>query len=421
MPSLSRTLIRKIIEFPRPISLYILSVLTPKEHEVTIVEGEPDEIDYDIDADLVGISFTTRLAPLAYQIADRFRERGVKVVAGGWHPSAMPEEALRHADSVVIGEAEYIWRDLLKDMERGRPKKIYMQDRPTDPHDIPSLIPVFESLKFPIGIQATRACPYGCEFCAITHMIHRKVFRTRAVKDVVDEIEKLPQKVFIFLDNSLTISPDYTKELFREIIRRGIDKKFTAFGNIDVLGKDTEFLSLACDAGCVAWLVGFESVSQKSLDWVKKKTNVVKDYKSAVAKVHDQGMYVIGNFVFGFDYDTVETFDKTIDIVKSCEIDVPDIMILTPLPGTPLFKKLEQEGRILTYDWSIYNFEDVVFRPKNMSPEELFYHSRRVFKELYSTGNIISRMLRAMRFDLYKFIDIAVRNIYFSKRRYQEY
>ncbi|RLF58532.1 MAG: B12-binding domain-containing radical SAM protein [Thermoplasmata archaeon] len=421
VPSLSRALIRKLIEFPRPVSLFILSVLTPKKHEVKIIEGEPDEIDYDIDVDLVGISFTTRLAPLAYQIADRFRERGIKVVVGGWHPSALPEEALKHADSVVIGEGEYIWKDILNDLEKNKLKKFYMQSKPTDPHDIPSLIPIFKDLKVPIGIQATRGCPYGCEFCAVTHMLHRRVFRTRPVEHVVDEIEKLPQNVFIFLDNSLTISPEYTKKLFREIISRGINKKFTCFGNIDTLGRDIELLSLACKAGCVAWLVGFESVSQASLNWVKKKTNIVKNYKSAVSKIHDHGMYVIGNFMFGFDYDTTHVFDETIDMIKQCEIDVPDIMILTPLPGTPLFERLENEGRILTYDWSRYNFEDVVFQPKNMSAEDLLYNSMRVFKEIYSVGNIISRVQKAMKYGLYKFIDVAIRNFYLSKRRYQEY
>ena len=421
IPCLSRALIRKLIEFPRPISLFILSVLTPKEYEVEVIEGEPDEIDYDIDVDLVGISFTTRMAPLAYQIADRFREKGVKVVVGGWHPSALPEEALKHADSVVVGEAEYIWKKILSDLKRGKLRKIYMQSKPTDPNDIPSLVPIFKNLKVPIGIQATRGCPYGCEFCAVTHAPHRRVFRVRPIECVVDEIERLPQNVFTFLDNSLTISPGYTKNLFREIINRGINKKFTCFGNVDTLGRDTELLSLARDAGCVAWLVGFESVSQASLDWVKKKTNVVKEYKSAVSKIHDHGMHVIGSFVFGFDYDTTRTFDETIDLIKYCEIDVPDIMILTPLPGTPLFERLKNEGRILTYDWSRYNFEEVVFQPKNMSAEELLYNSIRVFKELYSMRNIISRVERAIKYGLYKFIDVAVRNFYFSKRRYQEY
>lgn len=421
IPSISRKLALKIVKFPRPIALFLLAALTPKEYNVRVVEGSPNEIDYNVDVDLVGISFTTRYAKLAYQIADRFREQGVKVVAGGWHASALPEEALQHVDSVVIGEAEYIWPGLLKDARSNKLKRVYMQDKPVDAGDIPSLTSVFDDIDVPIGIQATRGCPHGCEYCAITHMIHRNIFRARPVEKVVDEIENLPQKTFIFFDNSLTISPSYTKKLFKEIIDRGINKKFTCFGNINILGRDDELLSLANDAGCVAWLIGFESVSQESLEWVKKKTNIVKNYKSAVAKIHNHNMFIIGNFVFGFDGDTLDIFNETINMIKTCEIDVPDIMILTPLPGTPLFKRLDAEKRILTYDWSKYNFESVVFQPKNMTPDELFFNSRMVFKEVYSKHNSITRILKGFRFDLYKTIDIAVRNFYLSNRRYQQY
>jgi len=420
VPTISRKIALKLIEFPRPIALFLLVALTPDEHNIRIVEGKPDDIDYDVDVDLVGISFTTRYAPLAYQIADRFMERGVKVVLGGWHPSALPEEAIQHADSVVVGEAEYIWPKLLEDAKNNKLKRFYIQDKPVDVMDIPSLTSIFNDIDVPIGIQATRGCPHGCEYCAITHMIYRNIFRARPVEIVVDEIEKLPQETFIFFDNSLTISPRYTKRLFKEIVDRGINKKFTCFGNINILGRDEELLFLSNEAGCVAWLVGFESVSQESLDSVKKKTNVVKNYKSAVAKIHDYNLFIVGNFVFGFDGDGLDIFQETVDMIKTCEIDVPDIMILTPLPGTPLFRRLDAENRILTYDWSKYNFENVVFQPKNMTPEELLINSRLAFKEVYSTSNIIYRVAKAFRFSMYKTIDVAIRNFYLSKKRYQK-
>lgn len=420
-PSFFRKLIRKIVVNidPRPISLPILAALTPEEYEISMIESPPDEIDYNEDYDLVAISFTTRFAPLAYEIADRFRQKKIKVVLGGWHSTALPDEAKQHADAVVVGEAEYSWPILLKDFERNKMKPFYIQNQPTQPEDIPKPKNLFLD-KLPIGVQATRGCPYKCEFCAVSHFPFRSIFRKRPLKTVIDEIKSLPQKDFFFYDNSLTINPPYTKALFRNMIEEGIDKRFVCFGNINVLGRDSELLKLSEEAGCVAWLVGLESVSQSSLEEVRKYTNVVKNYRQSIRHIHDFNLEVIANFMFGFDHDTPDTLYKTIDVVQECEIDAPDIMILTPLPGTPLFNRLEKEGRILTKDWSRYTFEDVVFKPKQMQPQELLDISGEVFKEIFSLSNILRRFFGAvgyLNFD--KSFDVFMRNIYYYERRYQ--
>jgi radical SAM superfamily enzyme YgiQ (UPF0313 family) len=403
--------ISKIFSFPspKPLTFMILAALTPEKHSVELVEGGPHDINFDEDYDLVGITCITEYAHAAYEIADEFRRRGVPVVLGGCHPSALPEEAKQHADSVVIGEAEETWPELLKNMEADRLKPFYEQTRPVDTKSIPHpRIDIYPKLtKF--VIQATRGCPNRCEFCAISNTKFGTVYRTRPIEDVVEEIKPLPIKRFFFHDSSLTINPNYTKQLFREM--QGLGKKFGAFGNIDVLGKDEEFLKLASEAGCIGWEIGFESISQKSIYSIGKKTNQVAKYISTVKKIHDYGMIVIGSFVFGFDTDTPDIFDKTIEFANKSEIDILPINILTPFPGTPLYERLNREGRILTKDWSKYNLGTVVFQPKNMTPEELFDNTVRFHRNWYETSNTMKRIIRSMKFGFYPFLETATLNL----------
>ncbi|HID26053.1 MAG TPA: B12-binding domain-containing radical SAM protein [Thermoplasmata archaeon] len=350
-------------------------------------------------------------------LENEFRKRGVFVVLGGWHPSALPEEAKQHADSVVIGEAEETWPQLLKDLENKKTKPFYIPTRPVDPKLIPFPFNVYPDGPI-LGVQATRGCPFGCEFCAITNMRFRNVFRMRAVEDVVEEIKTLPGKTFNFHDNSLTINPTYTKQLLREM--KGLDKKFYAFGNINVLGSDEELLKLASEAGCVGWLIGFESMSQESLDIVGKKTNVVQTYLDSVSKIHDYGMIILGSFVFGFDGDKKEVFDLTDDFVRKSEIDVPDAMILTPYPGTPLYDKLEREGRILTKNWSKYNFEHVVFKPKHMTPDELLENTKGLYRKWHGTPHFMKRVIKSFWLGGRAALETTMQNLYMKLLRYQE-
>jgi len=393
----------------RPSTFPILTAITNKKHSVEIVEGSPKDIDYDKECDVVGISCNTPYAHTTYEIADEFRRRRTFVVLGGWHPSVLPDEAKQHADSVVIGEAEETWPQLLKDVEMGKLKPFYIPERPVDP----KLIPNPQTDIYPrgtiVGIQATRGCPYGCEFCAITNMKFRRVFRMRPIENVIEDIKMIPSKNFYFHDNSLTINPKYTKQLFEKM--KHLDKKFGAFGNVDLLSKDDEFLRSASEAGCISWAIGLESICQESLNGSSKKTNRVKDYTCAIKKIHDYGMTVTGSFVFGFDNDTVDIFDRTNEFVNESEIDAPLDHILTPYPGTLLYGKLEKKGRILTRDWSKYTTRDVVFQPKHMTPEELLYNTVKLRKEWYKTSNILKRLLKSMKFGYHPFMDRVATNI----------
>lgn len=397
--------------FPKPLTFPLLASSISNKHSIDIFEGEPNKLDLDKKYDLVGITCITATADLAYQIADKYRGKDVTVVLGGWHPSALPKEAKKHADAVVIGEAEETWPQLIKDYSsKGKIKPYYIPKKPVPPNKIPNpqtdIYPNGTNMAF----QATRGCPYGCEFCAITNMKFRNKFRKRPIKEVIKEIKSYTNKSFAFHDNSLTINVEYTKQLFREM--KGLNKKFTAMGNINILGKDDELLKLAQEAGCVTWLVGFESISQNSLNSIGKKSNLVKKYPSAIKKIHNYGMTIVGSFVFGFDHDHIDIFSRTDDFVRKNEIDLPEALILTPFPGTPLYKKLEREGRIISKNWCKYTARYVVFQPKNMTQEQLFNNTRKLCNKWYKTSEIIKRTMKSTKFGLHTFINTPIRNLY---------
>lgn len=405
-----QTFLTKIFISEKSSTLMILAALVPEKHSVEVVEGDFCNIEFDKNYDIVGISFVTLDAVLGYEIADEFRKRGKTVVLGGWHPTVMPEEAKEHADSVVVGEAEETWPHLLKDMENGKLKPFYTPTRPVDP----KLMPHPRTDVYPKGtridIQATRGCPYGCLHCSITNSKFRNVFRMRSIPDVIEEIRSLPNKIFYFHDNSLTINKEYAKHLFKEM--KGLGKKFIAYGNIGTLGGDDELLRLASEAGCIIWRVGFESICQDALASIDKKTNIIEEYVPAIKKIHDHGAMVRGNFIFGFDTDTLDVFDETEEFVRKSEIDVPWYHILTPFPGTPLYDKFDREGRILTRDWSKYDtHRSVVFQPKHMTPEELLTNTIRTRKKTYKTPYVIGRIIRSSKIGLYPFIETTIMNV----------
>jgi len=406
---------KEIYSYKKGLTFGILAAVTPGKHNIKFIEGNSKSINYEIDCDIVGISADTYTSITAYKIADEFRKRGKIVVLGGYHPSLMPKEAKKHSDSVVIGEADETWPQLLIDLENGKLKSFYYPKRPVDPKIIPH--PRYEiytkGTKF--GIQATRGCPIGCEFCSITNMRFGNIFRKRPIENVIKEIKALPNKVFIFTDNALTIDTKYSKKLFREM--RGLNKKFTAYATIDVLGRDDEFLRLAREAGCEGWLIGFESLCQESLNGVGKKNNRVDDYLSSVKKIHDYGIQIDGYFVFGFDHDPPDIFEKTIEFVRKAEIDFPYGVVLTPFPGTPIFKKLDSEGRILSKDWSKYNFEYVVYQPKNMTPEELAKKVNQLDYEWYNTSKVLKQILKSIKLGTNTLVKTTVRHIDFAYQR----
>jgi len=396
-----------------------LAAVTPKQHNIEIIEGSINDINFHKKYDIVGLSCVTAIAFRSYEIADEFRQRGVPVVLGGHHPSALPEEAKQHADSVVIGEAEDTWPQLLKDLEKGNLKPYYYQTRIVDPAKIPNPLNINPKRTAP-RVQATRGCPHGCEFCSMPNKKFGRIYRMRPIENVINEIRSIPNKNFGFHDNSMTINTKYTKELFRQMIKEEINKKFFTYGNVNILGKDDELLKLASKAGCTRWFVGFESISQDSINNIGKGSNKVKDYSLSIKKLHDHGMYILGSFIFGFDADTKDIFDKTLDFFNNYDIDHGLFNILTPFPGTPLFNRLDKEERIITKDWSKYNLHNVVFKPKNMTPEDLLNNTKRISDIAYTYSNCIRKTIKSMKIlSLYDSFTLTYMNI--IRRNYYRY
>jgi len=389
-----------------PFSLQQLAAITPKKHQVQGIDEGFGAIKFDkktIDFDIVGISCMTHGAVRAYELADYFKSKGKTVVLGGWHPSALPEEAKQHADSVVIGEAEDTWPQLLKDYEQGKLKPYYYQEKRVEPEAIPPANRnVSKGFYLFAGFEATRGCNNRCEFCAITSREYGRAFRPRPKENVINEIKTIKEKNFAFHDASLSTDLNYTKSLFKELAK--INKKFIGYANINILNRDEELLNLARKAGCIGWCIGFDSISQETLNSIHKSSNKARDYKTAIKKIHDNGMMAIGSLIFGFDTDTPDVFRSTLDFVKAAEIDNPTFNVLTPFPGTPLFKRLDAENRILTRDWSKYDLWNVVFKPKNITEEDLLNGVKYMHEDFYSRFNHTKRLVKSIRRGFYPFI-----------------
>ena len=385
-----------------------MAAITPKKHKIELINERYNEIDFDKNYDLVNINYATSSAPRAYYIADRFKKKGVKVVLSGLHASGLPEEAKQHADSVLLGLGELNWLELLNDLEKDKLKPFYPPTKYDESISIPPTNVKLPGFVMTGAVEATRGCPYGCEFCRETNIPGGSNFYKRPIDEVISEIKSLPQRIFTFYDNSLTIDPEYTKMLFRKM--KGLHKRFSCNGNVNTLANDKELVRLSREAGCFSWIIGFESVSQQTLDEVSKKTNKIIEYQKAINNIHNNRMSVIGYFVFGFDNDTKDVFENTLEMIKNLNIDVADFCILTPFPGTPLYNRLEKEKRIKSKDWAKYTMKNIVFEPKNMKSKELLNGVKKMYMEFYSYSYTIKRVLKSLKLGTYPFFIVLNRN-----------
>jgi len=375
-----------------PLTLTTLASLVPPElnADVRIIDEGVDDIPDDLDADLVGISAITGTAPRAYEIAARLRSRGVKVVIGGVHPTLMPEEAMANADSTVVGYAEESWPALLRDFAAGRMARRYDQSPTLSLANLPfpqrelfdtSLVNVAHTL------EATRGCIYQCEFCVVPAAWGKPL--QKPVADVVADIRQMRAKRLIFLDLNLIADSAYAKELFTALIPLKVQ-----WGGLTTttIAWDDELLDLAARSGCRGLLIGFESLNQASLLETKKAFNMRRSYYEVVRKIRERKIALMGCFVFGFDHDSISTFDETVDFVLESKMDLPRYAIAVPFPGTALYKRLKAEGRITTENWSLYDGQHVVFEPKLMSPGDLLERTRKAWKKTYSYRSIVRRL-----------------------------
>jgi len=351
------------------LALHILEGLTPSSHSVKTIEEESEQLNMNEECDLVGISCMTSNAPRAYHLAQEFRKRGKKVVLGGVHPTILPDEALRYADSVVIGEAEGVWEQVLEDCAAGKLQRTYQCPPPSLDRYIPMKFRKTSQKRLfnVIPVMTTRGCPYSCDFCCVSDLYGKKI-RHAPIANVVRDIEESKNKIFIFLDDNIIGEPRYAKELFKAITPLRI--KWVGQASISFV-KDTELMKLAADSGCGALFFGLESVSVAQLKKMRKSIKEVAQMGEAVKKIKGMGIHFHASFVFGFDDDTPSIFSETLEFLQKNKISTASFNILTPYPGTAVYKKLSGEGRLLTHDWKYYDHSTVVFKPKNMTPYEL--------------------------------------------------
>jgi radical SAM superfamily enzyme YgiQ (UPF0313 family) len=354
------------------------------------VDESQDSIPNGRDFDLVGITAMTHQAPRAYELADRFKREGVPVVMGGMHPTVMPDEALCHADSVVIGEAEGVMDTLLSDCIGGRMAKVY--EAPIPQGD--ELLYPWPRREILAGkrylttqtIQASRGCPYDCDFCTVTQYSGNR-FRYRDPADILAEIRSFPRKFVIFLDDNLLGDPAKARPILEGMADSGI-----RWGSQTSLrfAEDPELLKLVVRSGCIGLFVGIESVTGPYSALAKSSGQ--SSQADLMKRVRDAGLILETSLIFGFDDHDQSIFEKTLRFVEECSPSVPTFNLLTPYPGTKLFQQFEREGRLLHRDWSRYNHSEVVFRPKLMSPEQLYRGWLEARKEAYRWPSILSRV-----------------------------
>ncbi|MCL2287351.1 MAG: B12-binding domain-containing radical SAM protein [Firmicutes bacterium] len=362
------------------LSAMVFAEITPSTYEFIYIDEEIEKIDFEMDADLVAITAMTVQASRAYQISERFRSRGIPVVIGGIHASVLPEEVKEHCDAVAIGEGENIWPEMLKDFEQDMLKEFYNAKDypPVDKLTSPRVDVVKHDYYLLLPLQATRGCPYDCEFCSIKFSAGHK-YRMKPVEQVVAEIKEYEKynkkrlggfkKGYVFVDDNLYVNREYVKKLFTAM--NGLGISWTGQGTIN-MAFDDEILTLMAASGCKTYSIGFESISEESLKEANKpKINKTNDYAAAIGNLIRHGIIPAGYFIYGFDGDDKGVFQKTVDFAYKSHLLQPSFNVLTPYPGTRLYDRLKAEGRIFDNNWEHYNTSKCVFTPKHIEPPML--------------------------------------------------
>lgn len=377
--------------------LAVAAVIPRDRYEVVLTDENIETIDFDVKADLVGISAMTSYVNRGYEIADQFRARGVPVVMGGVHPSFMPQEALRHCDAVVVGEVELVIDRLLDDLARGEMRGIYKSDQLHPMTGLP--MPRYDLLKKNryvnrTFVQTSRGCHQGCTFCAEPLMNGLK-FRYRPVDEVIREMENCGARNISINDADFFGTPDRPKEVMRALKGRNIQWQA---GVTSKLAQDDRMLELAAASGCTMLSIGFESISRATLKSVHKHVNRPENFAALVEKVHSYGIMVFGLFMFGFDGDDPSVFEETAKFNIAADYDACAYSTLTPYPGTLTWYEMKKAGRIVSYDWSMYDQGQVVYRPAQMTGDALRRGGSDAYRRFYTAGSIAGRFpLRGSR------------------------
>ncbi len=379
-----------------PLNLAVIAGLTPKEDEISFLDDRFENIPYDLPTDLVAMPVETYTARRTYSIADKFRERGIPVILGGIHATLMPEEAKQHADAIVMGDAEPVWKSIIEDLKKESLNGVYhvpsngavLEKTPIDRR-------IFDGSKYlPVSlIETGRGCYFNCDFCAVTAM-HKGTYRAKPIEDIVREIEQVGGRDFYFVDDNFVSDFRRTKDLCNAITPLQI--RWISQGSIN-MAEDPKLLSSLEKSGCFNILIGFESLNPKTLETMGKSwASAKRNYTESMKKIRDHGITVYATFVFGYDTDTKEDFKRTLDFAMDQKFALAAFNHLVPFPGTPLYQRLKEQKRLIHDNWWLKEdgkFGEVVYRPKNMSPEELAENCFEARKSFYNIGSIGKRLL----------------------------
>jgi radical SAM superfamily enzyme YgiQ (UPF0313 family) len=383
-----------------PLSLAIIDSLTPKRHFVKIINDIVEPIDLTADFDLIGITALTAQAPRAYQIADAFRSRGKKVILGGVHPSLMVDEASQHADSVVIGEIENLWEEILIDCEKDQLKNIYKSEAFPDLHRL--VIPKWDNINLNIyrrstgpkkmprmPIYTTRGCVFNCKYCSVSKFFGRS-YRFKPIENVLKEIDATGSDSYFFVDDNIICNADYSEELFKALSNKNI--RWYSQASTTIL-QNPHLIESAAKAGCKNLFFGIESIDKENLKSVKKGFNNPESYSELLQRLDKAGIRPWISLIFGLDQDNYHQLKKTINFFNKTNIGHVVLWILTPLPGTELYSEMMHDGRIFDTDWSKYDLNHVVYTPIHFTPKELYDQFWECYLEFYSAYNIFKRAI----------------------------
>lgn len=378
-----------------PLVFAILAARTPENVDLTLVDERLAPIPCDEPTNLVAITVETYNARHSYQIAARYRQHGVPVVMGGYHPTFLPDEALQFADAVVVGDAEGVWENVVRDAREGALQRIYRACEPQPLDGLKFDRRIFRGKRHaPIPlVQYGRGCRYACEFCSI-RAFYGSNLRQRPVREVVAEIEALDRRHVFLVDDNIFVDVPKAEELFRALIPLNI--RWSCQISIDVASNDG-LMRLLEKSGCATAVVGFESLDARNLQQMRKQWNLRHlDFDTAVRKFRDHGIMIYGSFVFGYDHDTVDSFDRCLEFALRSKFYLANFNPLTPMPGAALYNRLQSEGRLIYDRWWLapdYRYGQATFHPRGMTADELTEGCFRARREFNRCSSILSRAL----------------------------
>ena len=393
------------------LALLTIANLTPKKHEVIIENENVENIDFDEPVNLVAITVTVDVMNRAVEISKKFKERGITVIAGGIHITADPEGAVNSFDAICIGMAERVWTKILDDKENNSLKKIYYDMENISGKEIVSpdySIIDNEKYLYTNIISTSRGCPFECDFCYNSCKNVLKNYINRPVDDVLKDINALKTRHIMFIDDNFIGNPKWTKKLLKEIKPLKLKWNAAVTSNIvDML----ELLDEMKESGCQSLFIGFESINSRSINSVHKVQNSVNSYEKLVDEIHKRGIMINASFVFGLDEDDVSVFKNTLEWIIKNKIETVTSHILTPYPGTKLYSMLIEKNRIVDFNLSNYNTAHVVYKPKNMTAEELYDGYLWIYKEVYTFKNIIKRLPKSKK----HWLPFLIFNLFYRK------